>query len=463
MGWEMVRAGAIAKQVVAELKAMNVDIKAGATGDAATAAKAKFAGRRLSNYYTEGPGTGLSFQNLPGFALSTTTTTVLQAPEDGFHYAPATSLLAGDVATHDDGMAPLALNECGEPINFNTLDYESTNGVGNMVLWDEKKGGKYPWDARYYQTNPDTSTGFDKEYIMRHATDSANTAGTMATGTKASVNMMSLDLYEEQVSTIIEDAMMCGKSGGVVSSVPVLHATPGAFITHSNNRNNGPQMQRNMRALNPTYVSGTCSGINAPSEAHKLEMINGSMSNQWTFLNQKKGVSAANFYDPIQNLDPDDDKHVFVCLAGSYTASKRSNLPYRGVDSSYDDRWCSSGRTIVDPATNVTVRVNVTTPDQLCDYYSPEEIAEIPHIKTNVMEAINFLSKDKDGFFLMYEQGDIDWAAHANHMDDMLGTMFDIDESVGAIIDWVGKNGGWEKNALYVTADHGKLWTTFQP
>jgi alkaline phosphatase len=63
----------------------------------------------------------------------------------------------------------------------------------------------------------------------------------------------------------------------------------------------------------------------------------------------------------------------------------------------------------------------------------------------------------------MYEQGDIDWAAHANHMDDMLGTMFDIDESVGAIIDWVGKNGGWEKNALYVTADHGKLWTTFQP
>lgn len=50
----------------------------------------------------------------------------------------------------------------------------------------------------------------------------------------------------------------------------------------------------------------------------------------------------------------------------------------------------------------------------------------------------------------------IDWAAHANHMDDMLGAMLDIDESVKAIIDWITANGGWEKNALYVTADHGK-------
>lgn len=41
-------------------------------------------------------------------------------------------------------------------------------------------------------------------------------------------------------------------------------------------------------------------------------------------------------------------------------------------------------------------------------------------------------------------------------MDDMLGAMLDIDESVKAIIDWIEANGGWERNALYVTADHGK-------
>ena len=44
-------------------------------------------------------------------------------------------------------------------------------------------------------------------------------------------------------------------------------------------------------------------------------------------------------------------------------------------------------------------------------------------------------------------------------MDDMLGTMLDIDESVGHIIEWIDNNGGWEKNALYVTADHDHYLT----
>lgn len=109
---------------------------------------------------------------------------------------------------------------------------------------------------------------------------------------QSSVNMLSVDLYEEKRSTIVEDATMCGKAGGVVSSVPVLHATPGAFITHSNNRNNGPQMQRNLRVSNPSYVSGTCSSFYQPSQESKMAMSNGSLSEQWTFLSQKESVLA---------------------------------------------------------------------------------------------------------------------------------------------------------------------------
>jgi alkaline phosphatase len=43
----------------------------------------------------------------------------------------------------------------------------------------------------------------------------------------------------------------------------------------------------------------------------------------------------------------------------------------------------------------------------LCDRYSQEEIKQIPHISTSVKAALDFLSKDDDGFFLMYEQGDV--------------------------------------------------------
>jgi hypothetical protein len=51
---EMIRAGAVAKQVIDELKSLGVDIKTGATGALATTAKAAFAGRTLDSYYTKG-------------------------------------------------------------------------------------------------------------------------------------------------------------------------------------------------------------------------------------------------------------------------------------------------------------------------------------------------------------------------------------------------------------------------
>lgn len=141
--------------------------------------------------------------------------------------------------------------------------------------------------------------------IMQHPTDSANTAGSLATGHKASVNMVSVDLYEEKVSTLVEDAMMCGKAGGVVTSVPVLHATPGAFVAHSNSRSNSQQLQRSFAAVNPTLAMGVCQGSLQPSESWKNSLLgNSSLSSQWTFLRQGRigrtemlGATAENFYD----------------------------------------------------------------------------------------------------------------------------------------------------------------------
>lgn len=53
--------------------------------------------------------------------------------------------------------------------------------------------------------------------------------------------------------------------------------------------------------------------------------------------------------------------------------------------------------------------------------------------------------------------------SHANHMDDLLGAMFDIDDVVQEIKDWIAANGGYEKNALYVTADHDHYLTVSSP
>ena len=44
-------------------------------------------------------------------------------------------------------------------------------------------------------------------------------------------------------------------------------------------------------------------------------------------------------------------------------------------------------------------------------------------------------------------------------MDDLLGAMLDINDGVQEILDWIKDNGGWEKNALYVGADHDHYLT----
>ena len=116
-----------------------------------------------------------------------------------------------------------------------------------MVLWNDELGGTYPWDGRYYGVSAygefDPACKFQTKIFLLGffaylitvsiltSTQSlllqvlcntrASTAGCMATGHKATVNMMSVDLYEEKASIPVEDAMICDKSGDVITSVPV--------------------------------------------------------------------------------------------------------------------------------------------------------------------------------------------------------------------------------------------------
>lgn len=101
-----------------------------------------------------------------------------------------------------------------------------------------------------------------------------------------------------------------------------------------------------------------------------------------------------------------------VCLGGDFTTPPRNalerdrtSLPLRGIDSSYHSRWCHRASIDRDPITGLPIGV---TPNSVtCDHYSEEERKQIPHISQNVKAALDFLGKDDDGFFLMYEQGDV--------------------------------------------------------
>ncbi|MFV0592600.1 MAG: alkaline phosphatase [Draconibacterium sp.] len=65
--------------------------------------------------------------------------------------------------------------------------------------------------------------------------------------------------------------------------------------------------------------------------------------------------------------------------------------------------------------------------------------------------AVNILSNNKKGFFLMVEGSQIDWGGHANSTVYIVEDMLDFDRAIGKALDFASKN---KETLIVVTADH---------
>jgi alkaline phosphatase len=74
-----------------------------------------------------------------------------------------------------------------------------------------------------------------------------------------------------------------------------------------------------------------------------------------------------------------------------------------------------------------------------------------PSLRDMTLKALEVLSKDEDGFFLMIEGGQIDWAGHENDAGWMLHELIKFDEAVAAVHEWVKDR---TDTLVIVTADH---------
>jgi alkaline phosphatase len=66
-------------------------------------------------------------------------------------------------------------------------------------------------------------------------------------------------------------------------------------------------------------------------------------------------------------------------------------------------------------------------------------------------KAIQILSRDPDGFFLMVEGGQIDWASHDNHAFHAIQDTIDLDQAVNIGRSYADENA---ETLMIVTADH---------
>jgi alkaline phosphatase len=72
-------------------------------------------------------------------------------------------------------------------------------------------------------------------------------------------------------------------------------------------------------------------------------------------------------------------------------------------------------------------------------------------LKLTSMKAIELLSQNPKGFFLMIEGSQIDWGGHANDIDYVVQETLDFDQTIGAVLEWAKKDG---QTLVVITGDH---------
>jgi alkaline phosphatase len=490
MGWEMTRAAAVAK------------------------------GAPL---YKAGKGSGLFMQELKGYTYATTYGTTI--PGSTGVYSTNNSAL--DDSNPLTGASPLrpgftfnpAFNPGTPGRNLTATAAQpcrtgnSTSG-GNLVGYDPAKGGPTPWTP--ISPAVAATQGYDPEYIKCSYPDSANTATTLYTGVKSYNNATGVDIYEKPLETILQTAYKLGKSTGVVTSVPITHATPGAAVSGVNRRSkyddDFPAIDNILQqALRPDLPDGRVylptvmlggghpldfenkaaastivpKGFTYIRESTYNELRNNPNSNRYgyRFLERDTRVTDLNvktqdivnagqeLLKVSRELDPNKGQR----LLGLYGArGQNGNIPTRGSNGDYAltglDNFSvystasASTAATGQPANNGT---QIPTPDTVRPLVLSEnpqafirrEVKANPTLAQMTRAALNVLDKDKDGFWLMVEGGDIDWAAHDNNMEQLIGNTIAFDNAVGEVMQWIENNGGWRKNVLIVTADHDHYLT----
>jgi len=310
----------------------------------------------------------------------------------------------------------------GDGMGFKQLE-ATRNYKGSSLVMEslpiKLAASTYMYGGSY---NPATAaTSFS--YLNNSPTDSAAAATALATGKKVDSGNISTDHSDaNRLKNMTEHARQYGKAVGVVTTVPFSHATPAAFAAHNNDRGNVAAIAREMitgigdgtgaRGNTPTCEvvigGGQGTGYIGTNEYNALK--NGTTGQGWTFVEKRTGVNGG---VALLNASQTATK-----LFGLFGGGHDGDFPYRKADNS-------------------------------------GQIIENPTLAQMATAAINVLSKDPDGFFLMIEGGMIDHAGHNNLMNEMIGEVLGFDEAVAAVVNWINVNDPtWSDTLLVVTADH---------
>jgi alkaline phosphatase len=337
------------------------------------------------------------------------------------------------------------------------VDAQTVQNPGGAIPggYDADRGGPDPWtpgsDEQYLVTRP-------KDAPNLHAyTDSSSSAQSMTSGTKTYNNAVNVDAGGQQVLTIAHLAQDAGYAVGVVTSVPISHATPAAAYAHNVHRDDYQDLTRDL--------------IGRPSISHPDEPLPGMdvvIGGGYGTDRDKDDGQGKNFVPGNPVLTDEDREAVDVTNGGKYVVAIRTPgvSGSERLDEAARQAAAGSHRLLGFygygpgaghlPFQTADGNYNPTIGRQReAEEYSQADRHENPTLADMTRAALTVLQKDPDGFWLMVEPGDVDWANHDNNLDNSIGAVNSGDEAVRVLAEWVEQNSSWDETVMIVTADHG--------
>lgn len=345
--------------------------------------------------------------------------------------------------------------------NLKKDKYDPSN-FDPSVGYDVKKGGEKAFpdvttgDSKYFLTPLMTYGSTDPKTAAIPATDSASAGTALVTGFKTDDGLISwvsgaLDVggnrrNDGTLKTIAEYYKEQGRAVGVVTTVPFSHATPASFVSHNKHRDNYYTGRRGFQGIG---ISDEIIHITKPDVViggghHILNNPTWDTTRGFISKSLYDSLKVSSEYVLAERVAGVDGNTSLLKAADQALAKKKKLFGLFG----------GSGGNF----------------DPLLAVHSPGK----PEIKKTSVEdptlafateaALKVLSKNPKGFFVMIEQGDLDWSNHRNNYEWMIGCVWDLNEAVKKAVEFVERPGDqvdWNNTLIIVTSDHANGYLRF--
>ncbi|WP_057915309.1 alkaline phosphatase [Peribacillus muralis] len=269
--------------------------------------------------------------------------------------------------------------------------------------------GKLAMDDMPVEGRVHTSSG------SSFVTDSAAAATAIASGVKSYNGAVGVNMKGKPVQTVLEKAKLSGKATGLVTTSLVTDATPAAFGAHVSNRSAQSDIAKQ-------YL-----------ENSKVDVILGGGEDYWY-----PSGSPGTYPDA-----PSEDKEEGSKGTKGNLVNKAQKLGYTFVDNANELKY-AKGQKVLGLFANE--EMFQPAPDGEGDVYNPTV-----SLRDMTKKAIDTLSQNKKGFFLVVEEEGIDEMAHNNNASLTIKAGQQLDDSVKIAKKYAKTH---PDTLVLVTADH---------